>query len=214
MNDEERPHEYASPPCFMHELTPEFRSVDLKQWQDVAQFRKAERERLIKARLGLRSDERSVKSLRIASNLMEVIGGLRNQLIGLYWPIRGEPDLRDWMSDIVQSGANIALPVVIRKDWPLEYRRWMPGAPLERGSWNILVPPSGPSVQPSIIIAPLVGFDSARYRLCYGGGFFDRTLAAMTHKPRIIGVGFNGAQIASIYPQPHDIPMDLIVTDA
>ena len=80
---------------------------------------------------------------------------------------------------MIERGGRIALPVVIKKGWPLEFRIWGPGDPLERGVWNILVPSHGPAVQPDVVIAPVVGFDQANYRLGYGGGFFDRTLAAM-----------------------------------
>lgn len=66
---------------------------------------------------------------------------------------------------------------------------------------------------PDIVVAPVVGFDAACYRLGYGGGFFDRTLAAMPERPRGIGVGYSRAKLATIYPQLHDIPMDLIVTE-
>jgi 5,10-methenyltetrahydrofolate synthetase len=68
-------------------------------------------------------------------------------------------------------------------------------------------------VQPDVVIAPVVGFDDAHYRLGYGGGFFDRTLAIMPRKPLAIGVGYAEARIPTIHPQTHDIPMDVIVTD-
>lgn len=74
--------------------------------------------------------------------------------------------------------------------------------------------PHVPSVLPHIVIAPVVGFDGANYRLGYGGGFFDRTLAAMQRRPLVIGVGYAGSRLRTIHPQPHDIPMDVIVTDA
>jgi 5-formyltetrahydrofolate cyclo-ligase len=69
-------------------------------------------------------------------------------------------------------------------------------------------------VTPDIVIAPVVGFDRACYRLGYGGGFFDRTLAAFSRRPRIIGVGYAPQEIGTIYPQAHDVPMDMIVTEA
>lgn len=209
--------EYASPPCFMHELEAgegaQLRHPDPKLWNDVTRWRKAERERLIAARLAIPAEERIARSNRIAEKLTVAIGRVKDHLIGVYWPIRGEPDLRKWMTDIVGAGGRIALPVVIKKGWPLEFRRWAPGDPMERGIWNILVPSHGPSVQPGVVIAPLVGFDSARYRLGYGGGFFDRTLAAMPARPLVIGVGYATSKLGSIYPQPHDIPMDMILTD-
>ena len=67
---------------------------------------------------------------------------------------------------------------------------------------------------PDIVISPIVGIDPANYRLGYGGGFFDRTLAAMTFKPLVIGVGYELQRLATLYPHPHDIPTDRIVTDA
>lgn len=67
---------------------------------------------------------------------------------------------------------------------------------------------------PDVVIAPVVGYDPACYRLGYGGGFFDRTLASLPARPRVIGVGYGAARVPTIYPQMHDIPMDLIVTEA
>jgi 5,10-methenyltetrahydrofolate synthetase len=104
--------------------------------------------------------------------------------------------------------------VVIRKGWPLEFRRWRPGEALERGFWNIPVPANGPAVLPDVLVAPLVGFDGEHYRLGYGGGFYDRTIAAAQNHPQVIGVGFEHCRLPTIYPQPHDIRMDAIVTDA
>jgi 5,10-methenyltetrahydrofolate synthetase len=85
---------------------------------------------------------------------------------------------------------------------------------MERGVWNIPVPADGAELAPDITIAPVVGHDPGCYRLGYGGGFFDRTLAALEPRPMAIGVGHPVAAIRTIYPQPHDIPMDAIVTGA
>jgi 5,10-methenyltetrahydrofolate synthetase len=207
--------EYASPPCFLHELAPGYGVEPMRQdvWTDVARWRKAERKRLLDARLALTPEVRQASSARVASVLDRTIGKVSGRIIGSYWPFRGELDLRNWSIRLVERGGRIALPVVIRKGWPLEFRVWAPGDPLERGMWNILVPSRGPSVQPDVLIAPLVGFDDANYRLGYGGGFFDRTLAAMSRRAFVVGVGFASSNVPTIYPQPHDIPMDAIVTD-
>ena len=207
--------EYASPPCFLHELTTDYqlRSTPSESWAQVASWRRTERERLINERLALNADTRKAKSLRIESMLDLSIGKFNGRIISSYWPIRGEPDLRNWAIRVIERGGRIALPVVIRKGWPLEFRIWAPGDPLERGVWNILVPCRGPSVLPDVVLAPVVGFDDASYRLGYGGGFFDRTLAAMPRKPLIIGVAYAESRIATIHPQAHDIPMDVVVTD-
>ena len=206
---------YASPPCFMHELEDEFSAAlpPSDAWSDVSRWRRAERRRLIEVRLALPQDERRLRSERIAAALDAAVGRASGRIVGTYWPFRGEPDLRNWGIRVVERGGRLALPVVIQKGWPLEYRIWSPGDPLERGVWNIHVPARGPAVQPDIVVAPVVGFDEAGHRLGYGGGFFDRTLAAMPRRPLKVGVGYALARIATIYPQPHDIPMDVIVTD-
>lgn len=215
MPDQSEPAQYASPPCFMHELSAEYRlePVVSSAWTDVARWRKAERQRLIEERMTLTMAERQIRSDRIAHQLDRAIGRFAGRIVGTYWPFRGEPDLRNWGIEIVERGGRIALPVVIRKGWPLEYRIWTPGDPLERGMGNILAPSRGPAVQPDIVVAPVVGFDEQKYRLGYGGGFFDRTLAAMPRKPRVIGVGYAHSAVPTIYPQHHDIAMDVIVTD-
>ncbi|MFU0505174.1 5-formyltetrahydrofolate cyclo-ligase [Pseudaminobacter sp. NGMCC 1.201702] len=207
--------QYASPPCFMHELGPDY-GVDAPGgdgWTDVLRWRRAERKRLIDERLGVDAEERKVLSTRIATGLDRVVGKSGSRIVSAYWPFRGEPDLRDWMIRMHGRGARIALPVVIKNGWPLEFRIWAPGDPLVRGVWNILVPAHGPAVQPDVVVAPVVGFDEANYRLGYGGGFFDRTLAAMPRRPLVVGVGYVAGKIRTIYPQDHDIPMDVIVTD-
>ncbi len=208
--------EYASPPCFMHELEPGSDAAPARRdaWADVARWRKAERRRLLDARLALDVAVRHDSANRMAAALDRTIGKVSGRIVSGYWPFRGEPDLRNWSIRVIERGGRIALPVVIRKGWPLEFRVWSPGDPLERGIWNILVPARGPSVQPDVVIAPLVGFDRENYRLGYGGGFFDRTLAVMPRRAFVIGVGYAAAKVATIYPQPHDIPMDAIVTDA
>ena len=216
MPDQSEYVECASPPCLMHELSPDHQQaapVRAERWIDVLRWRKSERERLLKARLALSVEDRHRRSATIARKLDQEISRFAGRIFGAYWPFRAEPDLRNWSIEVVERGGRIALPVVIQKGWPLEYRIWTPGDRLERGVWNILVPSRGPAVQPDVVIAPLVGFDAARYRLGYGGGFFDRTLAAMPRKPLVIGVGYAGSRIETIYPQPHDIPMDTIVTD-
>ncbi|MEW6632008.1 MAG: 5-formyltetrahydrofolate cyclo-ligase [Pseudomonadota bacterium] len=211
--EDEVPAQYASPPCFMHELDPEYR-IPLTDWADVRRWRKAERERLIDARLAVSADGRAAMSMRIAEGLDTLIGDIAGRMVSLYWPFRGEPDLRGWMASINARGGRTALPVVIEKGQPLVFRAYAPGDRLEKGVWNIPIPAEGEPVLPDIVISPIVGIDPGNYRLGYGGGFFDRTLAAMPFKPLVIGVGYELQRIPTIYPQPHDIPMSEIVTEA
>ncbi|MEQ1953626.1 5-formyltetrahydrofolate cyclo-ligase [Mesorhizobium sp. CN2-181] len=180
---------------------------------ELACWRKAERERLIAERLAIPADTRNAMAQRIAAGLNACIGSFAGHTISLYWPFRGEPDLRPWMNAVIAGGGQVALPVVVEKAHPLVFRPYRPGDPLEKGVWNIPVPASGQPVVPDVVIAPLVGFDPQNYRLGYGGGFFDRTLASLPGKPLVIGVGYATQAIPTIYAQPHDIPMDRIVTD-
>jgi 5-formyltetrahydrofolate cyclo-ligase len=204
----------GSPPCFMHELGPDGAPIDPEQSRDVARWRKAERARLIAARLALSAEYRAAQAVAITKDLDRLMPAAAQTIISVYFPIRAEPDLRPWMRTKWEQGFRIALPVALAPRQPLIFREWHPDAPLARGLWKIPYPADGAEVVPTVVIAPVVGFDPACYRLGYGGGFFDRTLARMTGKPLVIGLGYPGASIPTIFPQPHDLPMDWIVTGA
>ena len=211
-DDEDGPGLFASPPCFMHEHDPLGMTVDPQQVRDVARWRKCERERLIAARFAMSAEERLKHAVRVANDLDAFVAIAPGITVSVYWPVRGEPDLRPWMTTLCKKGVRIALPAVAGKGLPLLFSEWRPGAQMKRGFGTIPLPAGGASVIPTILIAPLVGFDSAGYGLGYGGGFIDRTLAHLHPRPLAIGVGYPIGLISTIYPQAHDIPMDLIVT--
>lgn len=150
---------------------------------------------------------------KIAARIEELFPALRHSVVGLYWPIRAELDARGLATRLISHGARIGLPVVVERNQPLEFWAWKPGDAMERGDWNIPVPAVRETVHPGYLIVPVVGFDDACYRLGYGGGYYDRTLAAMSPRPTTIGIGPECARLDTIYPQPHDIPMDVIVTE-
>ncbi len=151
----------------------------------------------------------------LGSVIRELVGPVAGRVVSGYWPIKGEPDLRGWLSEMHAEGATTALPVVESKGAPLIFRRWSPQTRMVRGDWNIPVPPpEAEALIPEIVLAPLVGWDTAGYRLGYGGGYFDRTLAALASRPLTIGIGFQSALLATIFPQLHDIPLDVILTEA
>jgi len=135
-------------------------------------------------------------------------------VLGVYWPFQAEFDPRPLIDRLIAEGSSVALPAVVDRKGPLEYRAWQPGELLVDGVWNIPVPQNRNVVTPHAILAPLVGFDRQFYRLGYGGGYFDRTLAALSPRPRAIGVGFGLSLIETVYPQSFDIPMDFVVTEA
>lgn len=205
----------GSPPCLLHELGPDgVVSGDARQARDVARWRKVERERLIGARLSLSADYRAAQTSAIAADLNQLIPSAAATIVSVYWPIKAEPDLRPWMHTMWEGGVRIALPVAIALGQALIFREWRPNTRMARGLWNIPYPADGAEVVPSVVIAPLVGFDKDCFRLGYGGGFFDRTLAGLAASPSVIGVGYPGALIHTIFPQPYDIPMSWIVTGA
>lgn len=203
---------FASPPFYMHEIDPAFGGiVDPVQSRNVARRRKAERERLMAARLALSFGERTAHAERLAAELDAVIGKIAPRSVSLYRPLRCEPDLRSRAERAHDRGVRIALPVVIAKGQPLVFQEWRPGAPLTRGVWSIPYPADEQPLVPDVVIAPLVGFDPAGYRLGHGGGFFDWTLTALAPRPVAIGVGDPTAAIATICPQSHDLAMDWIL---
>jgi 5-formyltetrahydrofolate cyclo-ligase len=202
----------GSPPCFLHELGPDGAPLDARQARDVARWRKVERSRLIALRCALPAEDRALRTAAMVRKLDEILAARVSEIVSVYWPIRGEPDLRSWMRAACLRGIRIALPVAIELGQPMTFREWAPDAAMARGLWKIPYPASGPEVLPTTVLAPLVGFDSSCYRLGYGGGFFDRTLAAMHRKPVVMGLGYPQLRIPTIYPQHHDIPMDWIMT--
>jgi 5-formyltetrahydrofolate cyclo-ligase len=102
---------------------------------------------------------------------------------------------------------------VVEKGRPLAFWRWQPGMAMRPGIWNILVPAMAEPVEPDCLLVPLVGFDGQGYRLGYGGGYYDRTLAAMSRRPMALGIGYAFQRLPTIRPQPFDQPMDAIATE-
>lgn len=212
---------FASPPCMAAEVDPGYfdpLAVDPEPARDVARWRTAERKRLREARRTIPSSQRTIASAALMTGLERLFeehpAGPSDIVVAFYWPIKDEPDLRPLMVERQASGRSIALPLVETRAAPLVFRLWTPETRMERGHWNIPVPPrDAPEVVPDVVLAPLMGWDSEGYRLGYGGGYFDRTLAALSPRPLSIGVGLAAAKLPTIYPQSHDIPMDVILTE-
>jgi len=147
-------------------------------------------------------------------HLLEAFDVPSEAIVGYCWPYRGEFDPRYAIRHWRERGVTAALPEVVEKKAPLQFRKWWPGAPMRPGVYDIPVPEGTEILVPDIAIVPMNGYDSCGFRLGYGGGFFDRTLAAHEPQPLKIGVAFELSRIPTIGPQPHDIPMDYIVTEA
>jgi 5-formyltetrahydrofolate cyclo-ligase len=177
-------------------------------------WRHARRKELIAARLAIPPALRTTAGRVVAGHLAALLDERRPAVAGFYWPIRGEFDPRPVMARFVAAGGTAALPVVVAPGEPMLYRAWHPASEMDEGRWGIPVPRAGASVTPELVLAPLVGFDARCYRLGYGGGFFDRTLAALRPRPFAVGVGFALARLPSVRPHAHDLPLDAIVTEA
>jgi 5-formyltetrahydrofolate cyclo-ligase len=207
--------EFSSPACFLHEVEAGLADAPApsNDWADVRLWRKAKRQVLIERRVAMSASDRAAAQKRITERLTIILMETPPRLLGFYWPFKGEYDPRPLVRTLHKAGVSLALPVVVGKAQPLIFRPWWPRAPMALGVWNIPYPTDGEPVEPDILLVPLVGFDRGGYRLGYGGGFYDRTLAAAQSRPKTIGIGFTSSRLRTIYPQPHDIPMDQIVAD-
>lgn len=176
-------------------------------------WRRELRERLIAERAALPADTLERHRHAIDAHLARGFPGLARGVVAFCWPYKGEYDPRFLARRLRAQGAVTALPAVVAPRTPLVFRAWQPGVALARGVYDIPYPASGPELAPDAALVPVVGFDDAGFRLGYGGGYFDRTLAAAPKRPVAIGVGYELAHVATIHPQPYDVPMDWIVTE-
>jgi 5,10-methenyltetrahydrofolate synthetase len=180
---------------------------------DVWGWRKAKRAELLKARLEMPPEARLQSSRQVLQSLVDNFQKHCSGAVGLYWPFRGEINLLPFADRIRGWGGSVSLPVVIAKGQPLEFRVWNQGDALEKGALGIPIPVSGEPIEPRTLVIPLLGFDAACYRLGYGAGYYDCTLRAASPRPVAIGVGFELSRLDSVYPQPHDVAMDYVVTE-
>ena len=183
-------------------------------WNEIRQWRKEKRAELIAQREALEPVRRRQMNAAIGAHLAAGFGRLVAVTVGFCWPFKNEFDARFVIRRWRDAGALAALPVVIQKAAPLQFRAWWPGAPMSKGVYDIPIPDGTALVVPDAAIVPMNGFDAQGYRLGYGGGYFDRTLDATHPPPLAIGVAFEFAGLPSIRPQPHDVPMDFVVTEA
>jgi 5-formyltetrahydrofolate cyclo-ligase len=180
----------------------------------VKRWRKAMRQALLAERLAVADAQHVAWSAVIHHHLARAFRDIDGITIGFYWPHQREFDARPLMGDLLANGAICALPVVAVPKCPLLFREWRADTPLDTGLYGIPIPVGTREVVPDVVFAPVNGFDPLGYRLGYGSGYFDRTLAALGNRPTSIGIGFDLARLESIYPQPHDVPLDFIVTES
>ncbi len=179
--------------------------------------RRTLRTTLLDRRQALPTEEWIRHSRRICTLLQAGFPQLSGMRVGFCWPVNNEPDLRPLLvswADEKRPGFAALLPVVIEVKRALAFRAWSPQAKLVIDRYGIPTPAAGDFLIPQALLLPVNGFDAAGYRLGYGGGYFDRTLASLSPRPLTVGVGFELSRLDSILPQPHDQRLDAMVTEA
>ncbi|GHC87969.1 5-formyltetrahydrofolate cyclo-ligase [Pseudorhodoferax aquiterrae] len=190
-----------------------------KSAEDKARARKALRAALLEARLALPDRMERARALQQVMRIWLV--GRPDTVIGAYWPIKGEfdplPALHRWKEDGELQGEatrkRIGLPVVDKVHKTLTFHAWYPGCPMEEDAYGIPKPKGTEVVVPTLLFVPCVGYAAGGYRLGYGGGFYDRTLATLQPKPMTVGLGFGTGFLDDFEPEPHDVPLDAILND-
>lgn len=183
------------------------------QGEALKTWRKAQRERLISERAALDHATLERMRQRIDAHLERSFPGLGARRVAFCWPIKSEYDARHFAKTLRDRGALTALPVVVAPQQPLAFREWHPGVELAKGALDIPFPVNSREVQPDAVLLPMNGWDAKGYRLGYGAGFFDRTLASLAKRPVVIGASYEQARLDTIHPQPWDVPVDYLVTE-
>ena len=174
------------------------------------------RERLLEARRQVTEPRRRVANEALLRRLAEHVGDVAHEQIAIYWPVRNEPQLEPLAMQWAGQGAGLALPVVDAVAQPLRFVSWRHGDPMVPGAYGIARPAHDVAVRPTLIVIPCLGFDLRAYRLGYGGGFYDRTIAALRAEAslpvRTVGVAWDEALIDDFDPLPTDLPLDAVIT--
>lgn len=183
-----------------------------------AESKKDWRKRLAAARLAAASN--TAQHAALEARLAALIGQLAPRATGFYWPLRGEFDARaaiaSWLAG--DRAREAALPVIAERHAPLDFHRWTPAAPMREGHHGIPEPEAGERVIPDLLLVPCLGFDAEGYRLGYGGGYYDRTLAHWPGAvlPITVGIAWEACHIDDgvLEREAHDLPLDAVVTEA
>jgi len=149
-----------------------------------------------------------------AAHLFDEAPFARGDTIACYWPIRDEIDCKPVLTKLMDDMWRVCLPVVGEAETGLTFRLWEPGQPLYPAGFGTLEPAgSAPLATPDVVLMPLLGFDSTGTRLGYGGGYYDRTLESLDRRPRLVGYAFSAQEISEIPREPHDVPLDILITE-
>lgn len=166
------------------------------------------------SREALSEDFRAEASGKIAFHFFDRLAFAPEDAIAGYWRIRDEADCQPILVKLMDCGQTVLLPVVTGAADPLDFRVWASDAPLYEAGFGTLAPAdTAPRRAPDLVLMPLLGFDASGTRLGYGGGYYDRTLASLPKKPMLIGLAFASQKLEAIPREPHDVPLDAVVTE-
>ncbi len=169
---------------------------------------------LLARRRGIAAPLRSQWDALIGQQVLALCQQLHVDKLGIYAPIRGEPDLSATFLQLHQAGIALCLPMVVQAHAPLRFARWQPDTVMSRDQFGINVPATPEwETLPQFILIPCVGFNAAAYRLGYGGGFYDRTLAAASAPTISVGIAYQ-CLATEFSPGPHDIALNQIITES
>jgi 5,10-methenyltetrahydrofolate synthetase len=181
-----------------------------------AESKKELRRKLLEARLDAALEP--AHNLALNRRTIDVLTLYAPTRVGFYWPLKGEFDacaaIALWLAQ--GAGRQASLPVIRGSGEPLEFHAWSPDLPMKDGRHRIPEPTSGRVVIPDLLFVPCVGFDNDGYRLGYGGGYYDRTLSRWPGAtgPVTVGVAYEACRTYALPREPHDIPLDAIITEA
>ena len=150
-------------------------------------------------------------------HLERIVATAGHRMVSAYWPLDDEFDARPIMHFFHRADCAVGLPVVAGRAKPLLFRRWTPDMALVKADFNVMVPPAdGEAIVPGLMFVPLLAFDRRGFRLGYGGGYYDRTIAALSQAgraPLCIGLAFAMQEVAAVPAGPQDRRLDWIVTE-
>jgi len=154
-------------------------------------------------------------AIKLAAHCQVLIDNFGTGLYAAYLPIRSELSPLPLVEALSNAGQSTAMPITPSEGQPLSFRRWSVGDALEDGPYGTRQPPaSGSPVVPTVILAPMLAFDAAGWRLGYGGGFYDRTiadLASRNQKIAVVGLAYDGQKLDKVPIGPYDMPLDAVL---
>lgn len=169
------------------------------------------RQLLITARNAISAEQKLLWDKQLGEKIMAWWSIHRVHTLGVYWPMRGEPDLNAAYAMLTELGVQLALPVVVSDNAPLKFYPWTPGDAVIKDRYGAAVPTElHTELLPQALLIPCVGFNPQRFRLGYGGGFYDRTLATLP-RPQTIGVAYANAETTFV-ADPYDVALDVVMT--